>query len=541
MKKAGISTLSNILRKQIDALGYASLAKFFADHQGTIGCSYELVRQMVSAGRVPRADTLLAVLSAMRFSPIQKQKILEICFPGFPRPIPDAGSPPPTATVGYEGPEPWGSGRGAGEGGLSDLPESSSRISLPPTREDSSEILARLNRFLPRLPVKGSEDLWETLHALAEIAEKKAGRLARREIDQPLLFGSEPEAVYHLLLRKGAVPSYMSKGEAMPLSFHEEIDYRDRFRGALLGCAIGEVMGRFTEGLSTGDVQVLFGRIDSFPLRPPGEIPVPSSLLLARVLLREKTHDPPSVAHAYAAEPTGDGSTAGEFPRNLLERGYPWFDAGTPESTCAPASRIVPLALLRAGDFRRLKLESGIDAAITHPAPVTIAGCIAQAAAIARLLHTPTDTLDVIGFTRSLSHAVSGIETDRAGKGKSGRPDPTLWRRLGTELTALLLRRADLQEIRDLLGNGKPVLEGIPFSWACFLRNPDDFAESVLSAVNLGNRADRNGALAGGLAGAYRGASGIPDSLLRGFPWRQESEAAADALLALARRGATAS
>ena len=58
---------------------------------------------------------------------------------------------------------------------------------------------------------------------------------------------------------------------------------------------------------------------------------------------------------------------------------------------------------------------------------------------------------------------------------------------------------------------------------------------TVLSAVNLGNRAERNGALAGGLAGAYLGASAIPDSLLRGFPWRQEAEAAADALLALAR------
>ena len=53
-----------MLYEVITTLGYASLARFFADHRGTIGCSYELVRQMVYAGRVPRADTLLAVLSA---------------------------------------------------------------------------------------------------------------------------------------------------------------------------------------------------------------------------------------------------------------------------------------------------------------------------------------------------------------------------------------------------------------------------------------------------------------------------------------------
>ncbi|GAB4363101.1 MAG: hypothetical protein Kow00128_03560 [Deltaproteobacteria bacterium] len=537
MEEQGRSILSNILRKQIDVLGYPSLAKFHAHHRETIGCSYELARQVIHEGRVPRADTLLAILSALRFSPAQTQKILELCYPGFPRPVPDPRlhspvvpaeetgrsrrDPEERATAETDGPGPSPVGSRAGEG--------------------PGEILRRLNAFLPRIPEQGNEDFWDTLNALAGIAERKAHRLARHHADQPLLFGSEPEAVYHLLLRKGSVPSFMAKGETVPLAFAEGIEYRDRFRGALVGSAIGEVLGRLTQGLSPGDVQALFGRIDSFPPRPCAEAPPPSCLLLARVLLREKRLDPAVAAHAYAAEASVENAGGAEFRRNLLERGYPWFEAGTPESSGSPAARSVPLALLRAGDSRRLKLEAGIDAAITHPSPVSIAGSIAQATAIARLLHTPAGTLDGIGFARSLSHAVTGIEPDRGGRGKAGRPVPTLWRRLGTELTALLLRRAEIEEIREILGNGKPVLEGIPFSWACVLRTPDDFAEAVLSAVNLGNQAEANGALAGGLAGAYLGVSGIPEALLRGFPWRQEAEAAADALLALARRGATAS
>lgn len=540
MQKAGRSILSDILRKQMENLGYPSLSKFYGDHR-EIGYSYELLRQVVYGGRIPRAETLLAILSGMRFSPPQARKILELCFQGFPLADPDARRSLPRVPPeegGREDPDP---GPETGENARSGSPGTGPRPSLPATWEDPGETLSSLNRSLPRIPRSGNEDFWETIHALAMLAEKKATRMAKREADQPLLFGREPEAVYHLLVRKGAVPSYMAKGEPVPLAFHESIEYRDRFRGALLGGGIGEILGRYSQGLSPGDIQILFGRIDSFPPRPVAGMPAPSSLLLARVLLREKMLDPQSVASAYATEPMGEVADTREFSRNLLERGYPWFEAGTPEPMSAPAARVTPLALLRGGDYRRLKLEAGIDAAITHPSPVSIAGSIVQAAAVARLLHTPPDELDVIGFSRSLAHAVSGIEPDRGGRGKAGRPAPTLWRRLGTELTALLLRRAEIEEIRELLGNGDGVLEGVPFSWACFLRTPEDFAESVLSAVNLGNNAAANGALAGSLAGAYRGASGIPDRLLREFPWRQEAEAAADALLALSRRGATAS
>ena len=532
--------LTDILKKRIESLGYPSLKKFHQDHP-EIGFSYELLRQVVYGGRVPRAETLLAVLRAMRFPPSQVRKILELCIRGFP--LEGRREPDPAGRGDAEERDRAGKAmrQESGEPGVSVPSDNGERISPPQPGEDPAEILAGLTRSLPRIPRRGNEDFWETLHALALLAERKASRQAKREAEQPLLFGKEPEAVYHFLVRKGTVPSYMSKGEPVPLSFAEGIEYRDRFRGALLGAGIGEMLGRRSQGLSPKDVEALFGRIESCGGLAEADAGPPSLLLLARVLLREKMLDPDAAAAAYASESRGGGSSGGEFARNLLERGYPWFEAGNPEPSCAPAARIAPLALLRAGDSRRMRLEAGIEAAITHPAAASIAGSVAQATAIARLLHTPAGGLDVIGFGRSLSHAVSGIEPDRGGRGKSGRPSPTLWRKLGTELTALLLRRAEIEEIRELLGNGPSPLEGIPFSWACFLRTPEDFAESVLSAVNLGHNAEGNGALAGSLAGAYRGASGIPDRLLAGIPWRKEAEAAADALLALSRRGATAS
>ena len=90
--------------------------------------------------------------------------------------------------------------------------------------------------------------------------------------------------------------------------------------------------------------------------------------------------------------------------------------------------------------------------------------------------------------------------------------------------------------MQETLGNGPAVQEGLPFAWAAFLRAPESFVAAVLPAANLGNDAEGVASMAGGLCGAYLGASAVPERLLAGLPWRRELEEAADGLLALARR-----
>jgi ADP-ribosylglycohydrolase len=523
-------------------MGYASLKKFAEDRKD-FRYSYELLRQVVYHGRVPRAETLLTILHAMRFSPTQIHKLMEFHFGEYPG---RGGDESDQATdsfpmrdqdqiVGTErqAPPPRGSGTIAAD---------THRTQADLLADTAEEIGASLQQNLPKIPQKGNEDFWEMARALALQAERKVARLAKREADQPLLFEKEPEAIYQFLVRLGKTPSYMSKGETISLDYGEGIDYRNRYRGALLGAAMGEMLGRASQGLSPRDIRELFGRFDreSAPTAwyPPGQdVAPPVCLLLSRSLLAARKLDPEGIASVYAKSRGLPGTRHhAEFTRNLVDRGYPWFEAGTSVTETSPAARITPLALLRAGDFRRMKLEAGIEASITHPNPAAIAGSVAQATAIARILHTPADTLDVLGFARGLSQVVSGIEADRSSRGKGSSPGPPLWRKLGTELTALLLRRAEVEDVKEALGNGVRVSEGIPFAWACFLRYPEDFAAAVLAAVNLGNEAEANGAIVGGLAGGYLGAKGIPEAFLSGLPWKEELEAAADGLLSLSRR-----
>jgi len=532
--------LSIMLRKRLKSLGYPSLRRFHADRPA-LGLSYEVLRQVVYTGRVPRPETLFRILGTMQFSPNQVQKICGMHYGDYlpiPSPVP-AAQLSPTASSKEQGPVERQ--LPAEEAARPDRGRTDQEATgaIP---EDPGEILSRLRAALPQVPVPGNEDLWEMALTVARIAEQKVRRAAARQAEQPLLFAGEPEAVYQFLVRKGRIPPFLSRGEGFSLGFVEGIDYRDRFAGALLGAAIGDAMGAVTQGLTPRDIQELYGEVDSLPeaLSARGSspaVPAPLPLAVAASLLPDGILDPARAAEAMArAVRREDPPGLTGFARNVLERGLPWYEAGESQPEGAPAVHVLPVALLRAASYRRLKLESGILAAITHPHPAAIAATIAQACAVAKVLHAQEGTLDVLSFPRALAPVVAGMEPERGGKPRSSRPPATVGRRLGAELPALLLRRAPVAEMREALGNGPAPHEGAPFALGCFLRSPGDFTECLLQAVNQGGDARAVAAMAGALCGAYVGASGIPGRFLDRLPRRGELEGAAEALLALARR-----
>jgi ADP-ribosylglycohydrolase len=526
--------LSNLLKKRLKTLGYPSLRKFHADRPG-MGLSYEILRQVVYGGHVPRPETLFRILGAMQFSSTQVQKICGMHYGEYLPIAPVAASKEPPG-----GAVPAGDDTGAGRGG--DRARQDAEAQAPQNLEEPGEIVSRLRAALPRVPLPGNEDFWELLQAVARVAEQKVRR-GVRPAEQPLLFAGEPEAIYQFLVRKGRIPPFLSRGDHLPLGFVDGIPYADRFRGALLGAAVGEALGAVTHGLTPRDIQELYGEVaDLPPISAPQMIGAPEpppQVAVARSLLSGGILEPEQAALALARSVRRDhaqGLVA--FARNLLDRGLPWHDAGegTPES--APAAIALPLVLLRAGNFRRLKLEAGILCAFSHPHPAAIAGTVAFACGVARALHTPAGALDVLSFPRALAPVVAGIEPERAAKARIGRAPAGVGRKLGADLPALLLRRAPVDEMREALGNGPAASEGIPFALGCFLRAPGSFNDVVLPAVGQGGDARVTAALAGALCGAYLGASAIPDRFLARLPFRDELAGAADALLELARRDA---
>ena len=194
-----------------------------------------------------------------------------------------------------------------------------------------------------------------------------------------------------------------------------------------------------------------------------------------------------------------------------LELGKHWFSSGDPYSKgCGAAMRSAPIGLVFFQDLPRLVEVARAIAICTHAHPTALASSIAAAAAVAYVLREgPTAGMvshllgllnqdrGVPGFIeRSQPRPVAGTNAssqqhgDRAdGRTPTGiRPD---WWRLG--------RR----------GGGRRALY-------CFLRTPNDYSATVLTAANASmsdtagrgkGRCDSDtiGCIAGGLSGVTTG------------------------------------
>jgi ADP-ribosyl-[dinitrogen reductase] hydrolase len=87
------------------------------------------------------------------------------------------------------------------------------------------------------------------------------------------------------------------------------------------------------------------------------------------------------------------------------------------------------------------------------------------------------------------------------------------------------------KEPPEIRGTGY-VVESLEAALWAFDRT-DTFRDAVLAAANLGDDADTTAAICGQLAGAYYGASAIPDEWLEKLAMRERIEEMADALLDL--------
>ncbi|HEX2709842.1 MAG TPA: ADP-ribosylglycohydrolase family protein, partial [Candidatus Deferrimicrobium sp.] len=285
--------LSTLLKKRLKTLGYPSLRKFHADRPG-LGLSYEVLRQVVYGGHIPRPETLFRILGSMQFSSSQVRKICGMHYGDY-LPIASTATDASLPSVTQAG---AGNPESPADPGTPHPAERSRQENEPSSTplEEPGEILSRLRGSLQRIPVPGNEDFWEMVEALARIAEQKVRRSAGRQAEQPLLFAGEPEAIYQFLVRKNRIPPYLSRGENLTFDFVDGIDYRDRFRGALLGSAVGEALGAVTQGLTPRDVQELFGELDTLPvIASARRAAAPHDALLlsvARSLLPDGVLDP---------------------------------------------------------------------------------------------------------------------------------------------------------------------------------------------------------------------------------------------------------
>ncbi len=303
----------------------------------------------------------------------------------------------------------------------------------------------------------------------------------------------------------------------------------ERFRGALLGLAVGDALGAPAEFRLPGT----FARITTmqgggmFDLAP-GTWTDDTAMALC-------------LADSLVA--------AGGFDAiDQLQRYVRWYREGYLSSTgsCFDIGMNVQAALLRfeaTGEPHcgSVDPQSAGNGCLMRLAPVPLvyaddpALAIELSAESARTTHGATEALDATRLLASLIvGALQGVSKDVL-LSPGFEPLPGLWaaQPLGPAIDAVRLGSYRRKMPPLIQGSGYAVRSLEAALWA-FART-SDFREGVLAAINLGDDADTTGAIFGQLAGAYYGARAIPHEWRMTLVQRDLIVGLADGLAALAQ------
>lgn len=306
---------------------------------------------------------------------------------------------------------------------------------------------------------------------------------------------------------------------------------RNRFRGCLVGLAVGDALGGPVESLSRFEVAQQHGgtlrkMVGGGGLRlKPGETTDDTAMAtaLAESIVACGDLKVDDVAARYAAWLSSDPKGVGKTTRLALRAWkygltVPTAALGAHRQTGGMSAgngtvmRCAPIALRYVYDERRLVDASRDEALITHFDPRAWSGSVAVNLLIKHFIHD-------IPVTNAIKAAAQRI-----------RREP----RAACEVAEVLEIVQPNMEASTLPTSGY-VLDTLRIAvWA--MLSLSTFEEAVVAAVNLGGDADTQGAVTGALAGARWGYNAIPQHWLEPLQGHDHLIDLADQLLELAER-----
>ncbi len=287
------------------------------------------------------------------------------------------------------------------------------------------------------------------------------------------------------------------------------MDRIQRYRGCLLGLAVGDALGTTLEFKPPGTFKPITDMLGGGPFQlKPGQWTDDTSmaLCLAESLIECKGFNPKDQMERYVRwwkeghlSSTGICFDIGNTTRAALSA---FLRTGNPMSGPTDAysagngslMRLAPVPMLYAGDPKEAIEKSGESSKTTHGAGVCIDACRY--------------------FGGLIAGALAGTEKDEL-LSDHYAPIPGYWDKHPLiseikDIAAGSFKKKDPPEIR---GTGYVAQSLEAALWAFYKTN--NFEEGCLMAVNLGDDADTTGAIYGQIAGAYYGNNAIP------LPWRK--------------------
>ena len=284
---------------------------------------------------------------------------------------------------------------------------------------------------------------------------------------------------------------------------------RDKFRGAMLGLAVGNALGLPAEGESAHAIRRHFpGGITEVREEErdrPWDDDLAQTALLAEVLLESEELDSEAFAARLVEWAHENGRGIGELTRSVIDelaRGRPSYEAARLAWEGNAMSNAGNGAVMRCAPVALRHMRSGVDlirtartsALVTHYDVRCEWSTVVTAVALATCLSSePVEVGDLAAAVDSLG-----------GEGRSADSiEQVAEATRMTEGSSL-----DELELDDPMDMGY-TLKAMQVALWC-MAQAGGFEQTVVGVVNQGGDTDTNGALAGAVMGARHGASSIP-------------------------------
>jgi ADP-ribosylglycohydrolase len=288
------------------------------------------------------------------------------------------------------------------------------------------------------------------------------------------------------------------------------MDLLSRFRGSLLGLAVGDALGAPVEFEARGSFPEITGYRGGGPFNlKAGDWTDDTSLALclAESLVERRGFDPRDQAGRYMRwwreghmSCTGNcfdiGNTTKWSLQRFLDTGDPYSGPTDPgKATNGGLMRLAPVPLFYHARPVEAVEYSGLSSKTTHGAPVAVDSCRYLGALI-----------------------VGAVKGEKKEKLLSERYEPAegIWKKsLAPEVDAVANGSYKHAQPPKIRAEGLAVKTLEAALWA--FNESSTFEEGCLLAVNLGDDSDTVGAVYGQLAGAYYGVEGIPEKWIGGL------------------------
>lgn len=309
----------------------------------------------------------------------------------------------------------------------------------------------------------------------------------------------------------------------------------DRIEGMLLGLAIGDALGRPTEGLLPAERQRRFGEIRHYLPLPgstgePVGLPTDDTQLafwMLEQILEDGQLDPAALGRRYLeGQIFGIGASVRRCLSNLRQ-GVPWYEAGPESAGNGALMRIAPVLIPHlATGGPALWADTALAASLTHNDSASIAACLAFVSILWELLAMERSPPEGWWLESYLGVATE-LEKERTYRPRLiSAPDHQgrICDYVAQVLPPALHEGLTVRQACDRWGSGAYLLETLPSVLFILTKHAEDPEEAIARAINDTRDNDTIGAIVGAAVGALHGARALPPRWRGGLLGRTRSD-----------------